>query len=72
MKAIVYTRHDGGVSVVRPNYDSGLTIEQIADKDVPAGIDYWIIDASELPSREYRDAWELNFTRDPDGQGGQL
>lgn len=71
MKAIVYTRPDGGVSVVHPNLDCGLSIEQIAAKDVPAGIDYWIIDASELPSREYRNAWELNFSRDPDGQGGQ-
>lgn len=72
MKVIVYTRPGGGVSIVHPYYNSGLTIEQIAAKDVPAGIDYWIIDASELPSREYRDAWELNFGRDPDGQGAQL
>lgn len=58
-KVIVYPKDDGGVVVVVPIQDSGLTIEEIAAKDVPAGKPYKIIDASEVPTdRTFRDAWE--------------
>jgi len=42
-----------------PAPNSGLTIEQIAAKDVPAGKEYQIVNASEIPSdRTFRNAWE--------------
>ncbi len=59
MKCIAYTRQDGGVSVVHPNPEYMDKIEMIGDKDVPSGIYYVIMDESELPSRETREAWEL-------------
>lgn len=35
MKRIIYPTPDGGVAVIVPAPDCGLTIEQIAAKDVP-------------------------------------
>jgi hypothetical protein len=54
---IIYPTDDGGVAVIVPA-DCGLTIEQIAAKDVPAGKPYEIVDVSEIPSdRTFRGAW---------------
>ena len=54
---IVYPTDDGGVAVIVPA-DCGLTIEEIAAKDVPAGKPYQIVDVSEIPSdRTFRGAW---------------
>ena len=54
---IVYPTDDGGVAVIVPA-DCGLTIEEIAAKDVPAGKPYEIVDVSEIPSdRTFRGAW---------------
>jgi len=58
-KRIIYPTDDGGVAVIVPAPNSGLTIEQIAAKDVPAGKDYQIVDVSESPTdRTFRNAWE--------------
>jgi len=54
---IIYPTDDGGVAVIVPA-DCGLTIEQIAAKDVPAGKPYEIVDVSDIPSdRTFRGAW---------------
>ena len=51
---------DNKLAVIIPA-NSGLSIEDIAKKDVPNGKDYKIIDVSDLPlDRTYRDAWVLN------------
>lgn len=56
---IIYQRGDGSVSVVHPA-DCGLTINEIAAKDVPEGSLFKIVDASEVPAdRTFRDAWEF-------------
>jgi len=56
---IIYQNDDGGVSVIVPA-DCGLTIEQIAAKDVPAGKAWQIVDAADLPTdRTFRNAWEI-------------
>jgi hypothetical protein len=48
---------DEGVAVIVPA-DCGLTIEEIAAKDVPAGKPFQIVDVSEVPSdRTFRGAW---------------
>jgi hypothetical protein len=58
-KCIIYPTNDGGVAIVAPAPDCGLTIEQIAAKDVPAGKPFKIVDVSEIPTdRTFRDAWE--------------
>ncbi len=56
-KRIVYQNDDGGISIIVPA-DCGLTIEEIAAKDVPAGKAYNIVDVSEIPTdRTFRNAW---------------
>lgn len=58
-KRIIYPTDDGGVAVIIPAPDCGLTIEQIAAKDVPAGKQYKIVNVSDIPSdRTFRNAWE--------------
>ena len=56
---IIYPNDEGGVSIIVPATECGLTIEEIAVKDVPAGKPYKIIDVSEVPTdRTFRNAWE--------------
>ena len=55
---IVYQNDEGGISIIVPAEDCGLTIEEIAAKDVPTGKAYNIVDVSEIPTdRTFRDAW---------------
>lgn len=58
-KRIIYLTDDGGVAIIIPAPGCGLTIEEIVAKDVPAGVQYKIVDVSEIPTdRTFRDAWE--------------
>jgi hypothetical protein len=60
-KRIIYPTDDGGVAVIVPAPNCGLTIEQIADKDVPTGVAYQIVDVTDVPSdRTFRNAWEYS------------
>ncbi len=59
-KRIIYPNDDGGVAVIIPA-DCGLTIEEIAAKDVPAGKSFKIVDVADIPSdRTFRNAWEYS------------
>jgi hypothetical protein len=56
---IIYPTNDGGVAVIVPAAECGLTIEEIAAKDVPSGKPYKIVNVSDIPSdRTFRNAWE--------------
>lgn len=56
---IIYPTDDGGVAVIVPAAECGLTIEAIATKDVPSGKPFKIVDAADIPEdRTFRDAWE--------------
>lgn len=56
---IIYPTDDGGVCVIIPAAECGLSIEEIAAKDVPAGKPYKIVDVVDIPSdRTFRGAWE--------------
>ena len=56
-KRIVYKNDDGTIAIIVPA-DCGLTVEEIAAKDVPSGKEYHIVDKSEIPSdRTFRNAW---------------
>ena len=56
---IIYQTPEGGVAIIVPAPECGLTIEQIAAKDVPSGKPFKIVDVSEIPSdRTFRNAWE--------------
>lgn len=57
---IIYATDDGGVAVIVPAPNCGLTIQEIALKDVPHGKEYQIVSESDIPSdRTFRNAWTL-------------
>lgn len=59
-KRIIHPTPDGGVAIIVPAPDCGLTIEEIARKDVPAGVNFRIVDAADIPDdRTFRNAWEF-------------
>lgn len=69
MKKIVY-KTETGVAVIHPAPACSRTIEEIAQKDVPTGLKYKIIEHTELPtSREFRNAWEVDEAELTDGVG---
>jgi hypothetical protein len=71
---IIYSTDDGGVAVVVPSPEclQTRTIEEIAQKDVPAGVPYKIVDVTDIPSdRTFRSAWEVVID-EPDGVGAEL
>jgi hypothetical protein len=71
-KRIIFPNDEGGVSVIVPSDNCGLTIEQIAAKDVPAGKPYKIVDVSDIPSdRTFRNAWTVNEADLTDGVGAE-
>jgi hypothetical protein len=56
---IIYPTPEGGVAIIIPAPDCGLTIEEIAAKDVPAGVPFRIVEADTIPEdRTFRSAWE--------------
>jgi hypothetical protein len=59
-KRVIYPTDDGGVAVIVPVPDCGLSIDEIAAKDVPRGVPYQIVDAADIPAdRTFRNAWTL-------------
>lgn len=57
---IIYPTDNGGVAVIIPAAECGLSIEAIAAKDVPAGKPFKIIAVSDIPEdRTFRNAWEF-------------
>lgn len=61
-----------GLAVIIPS-DEALatrTIQEIADKDVPSGVAYKIVDVADIPSdRTFRDAWDIADSELSDGVG---
>ena len=48
-KFIVFKEDDGSISIIKPIEGCGLTLNEIAEKDVPSGKKYKIIDSNDLP-----------------------
>lgn len=66
---IIYQSEGGGVAVIVP-CECGLTIEEIAAKDVPTGSPYKIVDVADIPTdRQWRDAWAVSEADLTDGVG---
>ena len=56
---IIYENNEGGISIVVPAPNTGLTLNQIIEGSVPPGKQYKIVDVSEIPEdRTFRNAWE--------------
>lgn len=72
MQVIIYKQDSGSVAVVYPAPDAvnAIGIEAVAEKDVPTGKPYKIIDASDLPAdRSQRNAWTVDEADLTDGVG---
>jgi len=67
-QVIVFTQSDGVVGYLVPAPNCPLSLKEIADKDVPTGLAYWIVDSSELPTAP-QESWELVDMPEPDGYG---
>jgi len=74
MNRIIYKTDEGGTAVIIPS-DEALqshTIQEIAEKDVPAGKPYKIVSVDDIPSdRTFRGAWEVDEADLTDGAGGE-
>jgi len=72
-QVIIFKNDDGGVSVIHPTQVAldVYGIEAIALKDVPAGKNFKIIDASELPDRSQRNQWDVEEADLTDGVGSE-
>lgn len=58
MNRIIYKTNEGGVAVIIP----AVSIE-LAMKDIPDGVQYKIVDVSDIPfDRTFRDAWTVDTT----------
>jgi hypothetical protein len=74
MSQRILYKTEEGVAVIIPTDEclQTKTIEQIAQKDVPAGKPYKIVDESVVPSdRTFRGAWTIADSELTDGIGGE-
>ena len=61
MKRIIYVQDNGILAIIIPSPKWKGTIEGLAQKDVPDGFDYEIVDVASIPSdRYFRGAWRKN------------
>lgn len=71
-QVIIFKQDSGVLAVVHPTPEAldVLGINAIAQKDVPTGKPYKIIDTADLPAdRELRDAWTIDDAELTDGVG---
>ena len=69
---VIYKQDTGVVAVIHPTAEALAVygIEAIAQKDVPAGKPYRVVDAIEIPTdRTQRNAWTVDDAALTDGVG---
>ena len=70
---IIFKNQDNSIGIITPTSEalSFATIEQIAEKDCPYDLPYWIVEDSVIPeNRTFRSAWEIDESLGkPDGFG---
>lgn len=73
---IIFKNQDNSIGIITPTNEalSFATIEQIAKKDCPYNLPYWIVEDSVIPEdRTFRSAWEIDESfGKPDGFGGEI
>ena len=66
---IIFPNDTGNLVFVYPVLDCGLSIDEIARKDVPQGKPYLLLDEAEVPAdHTYFEAFTADFSN-PDGYG---
>ena len=72
---IIYENIDKSIAILTPSQEalSFATIQQIADKDVPYNLPYWIVEDDTIQTdRTNRDTWKLDGSEgEPNGFGGE-
>ena len=72
---IIYKNLDNSVGVIIPTQEvlKFATVLQVAEKDCPHNLPYWIVNTSDIPTdRTFRNAWEIDESfGEPDGFGGE-
>jgi hypothetical protein len=73
---IIFKNQDNSIGIITPTEEalSFATIEQVAEKDVPKDLPYWIVEDSEIPEdRTFRNCWEIDESfGEPSGFGGLI
>ena len=72
---IIFKNQDSSIGIITPTNEAlnFATVIQVAEKDVPHNLPYWIVEDSVIPTdRTFRSAWEIDeFMGKPDGFGGE-
>ena len=72
---IVFKNQDNSIGIITPTDEalSFATVSQVAEKDVPYNLPYWIVEDSVIPTdRTFRSAWEIDESPgEPTGFGGE-
>ncbi len=72
---IVFKNEDNSIGIITPTDEAlkFVTVIQVAEKDVPHDLPYWIVEDSIIPeSRTFRSAWEIDESfGEPNGFGGE-
>jgi hypothetical protein len=67
---IIYKTPENTVSVIVPSQEWTGTMEELAQKDVPTGLKYKIVEDSDISDdRSFRNAWEVAESDLTDGVG---
>ncbi len=66
----MYKTVENTVAVIVPSPNWSGTMEELAQKDVPTGLKYKIVEDSDIPTdRSFRNAWEVAESDLTDGVG---
>tara|TARA_S200002703_G_C3698384_1_gene214492 strand:- start:87 stop:311 length:225 start_codon:yes stop_codon:yes gene_type:complete len=71
-KKIIYKQENGMIAIITPSSSALelMSIDDIAQKDVPTGLNYKIINTSDLPTDlDFIDAWTIDDAELTDGVG---
>ena len=74
MKRIVFKNLDNTIAIIVPSEEAlaKYTYKQLAEKDVPAGLEYVIVNTDVVPTdRTFRECWELEPNTKFDGVGSE-
>lgn len=66
-KRVVFETPEDGVRILIPIPESecGLTLQQIIQRDIPAGVPYTIVEENDIPKdRLFRDCWKNDLSID--------
>ena len=71
---IIYKNLDNTIAIIVPSEEAlaKYTYKKIAEKDVPAGLEYVIVNTDVVPTdRTFRECWELEPNTIFDGVGSE-